>query len=160
MKIWDLEEWELEDLSDDFFQKFNNDFKKLFQYLKTESKNLQYIKEMEKTDFYCYNDYPNIYYFRILNEEGAFELNMTAHLVGGYNLILEPSDVGEIIRVAIDLDDIDDIDIQDMNTINKDIMKLYDKIGYQAIIIKKDSNAVQRMKEINKVKEYLNKREK
>ena len=51
MKVWDLEEWELEDLSDTFFQKFSNDFKKLFQYLKTKSKNLQYIKEKEETSY-------------------------------------------------------------------------------------------------------------
>ena len=132
-----MDEWELDDLACDFFKRFDEDFKRMFSYLKSESKNLRYIKEMEKYDFYHYDGYPNVYYFKVLNEEGVFELNMAAYLVRGYNLILESSDIGEIIRVSIDLNDIDDIEFCTMETINKSIMNLYDKLGYQATIVKK-----------------------
>ena len=155
-----IEERELEPVSDEFFSKFDNDYDRLIEYLIEESKNLQYVEELTDFNFFRIEDNTEIHYFKALNEKGIDELNMFANLMNRANILLfNSSDIGEIICFEIDRLDLDIVNITDFTTISKYIVNLYDSLGYQTIIIKKNNCITQKIKEINKAKEYLNEKE-
>lgn len=156
-----IEEHELELVSNEFFSKFNDDYDKLIEYLIKESKNLQYIEELTDLNFFRVEYNTEIHCFEVLNETGIDELNMFANLMNRANILLfDNSDIGEIICFEIDRLDLDIVNITDFKAISKYIVNLYNSLGYQTIIIKKNNCITQKIREINKAKEYLNKKEK